>query len=300
MPFNTPIQSALKARSVAFGFWLTLPSAAVAKTIIHGSSGSSARFSWILVDAEHGLISDHHYYELNNAIGSEGVSPIIRVPCAEEWMIKRALDAGAHGIMTPMCHTEVCIPGQNDYSGRLPPSNRASMKLIDHLFPQADAINIAKWTRYPPIGTRGYGPMFAPHSFPGVDPGADHDDGANEGLTTFVQIESRSGVENVEKIAAVDGIDVLLIGPFDLAKQLGVTRGGAEHEAAIQRIKKAAHAAGKKAAIFCTGGADAYARGQDGFEMVSVNTDVGVIRSAMLNELKVANGESAQSGPGGY
>jgi 4-hydroxy-2-oxoheptanedioate aldolase len=94
--------------------------------------------------------------------------------------------------------------------------------------------------------------MFAPHSFPGVDPGADHDDGANDGLTTFVQIESRSGVSEVEKIAAVDGIDVLLIGPFDLARQMGVTRCGEEHEAAIQRIKKAAHAAGKKAAIFCT------------------------------------------------
>lgn len=45
--------------------------------------------------------------KLNNAIGSEGASPIIRVPWAEEWMIKRALDAGAHGIMTPMCHTAV-------------------------------------------------------------------------------------------------------------------------------------------------------------------------------------------------
>ncbi|KAJ5235276.1 uncharacterized protein N7469_004444 [Penicillium citrinum] len=279
MPFNTPVQAALKGPSAAFGFWLTLPSAAVAKTIIHGSTGSSAKFSWILVDAEHGLISDHHYYELNNAIGSEGVSPIIRVPCAEEWMIKRALDAGAHGIMTPMCHSEVFF-----FSFPIRPTLSISPSGLDT----------------PPFGTRGYGPMFAPHSFAGVDPGADHDDGANDGLTTFVQIESRSGVEEVEKIAAVDGIDVLLIGPFDLAKQLGVTRCGEEHEAAIQRIKKAAHAAGKKAAIFCTGGEDARARSQEGFDMVSVNTDVGVIRSAMLNELKVANGESTQSGPGGY
>jgi 4-hydroxy-2-oxoheptanedioate aldolase len=114
-----------------------LPSAGVAKTILHGASGCSTKFSWVLVDAEHGLISDHHYYEvclhlaqlyfaalhfpsllfygdtdqtkLNNAIGSEGASPIIRVPYAEEWMIKRALDAGAHGIMTPMCHSEVSL-----------------------------------------------------------------------------------------------------------------------------------------------------------------------------------------------
>lgn len=93
--------------------------------------------------------------------------------------------------------------------------------------------------------------MFAPHSFPGVNPGAEYDDQANASLTVCVQIESRPGVENVEKIAAVDGIDVLFIGPFDLAKQMNVTRGGEEHEAAIQRILKAAHGAGKKAAIFC-------------------------------------------------
>jgi 4-hydroxy-2-oxoheptanedioate aldolase len=93
--------------------------------------------------------------------------------------------------------------------------------------------------------------MFAPHSLPGVNPGADYDDQANASVTVCVQIESRPGVENVEKIAAVDGIDVLFIGPFDLAKQMNVTRGGEEHEAAIKRILSAAHNAGKKAAIFC-------------------------------------------------
>lgn len=49
--------------------------------------------------------------ELTNAIGHEGASPIVRVPSAEEWMIKRALDAGAHGILTPMCHSEVSTKG---------------------------------------------------------------------------------------------------------------------------------------------------------------------------------------------
>ncbi|KAJ5174836.1 uncharacterized protein N7482_000713 [Penicillium canariense] len=264
MPFSTAIRSSLQGSTPAFGFWLTLPSAGLAKTILHGASGTSARFSWVLVDAEHGLISDNHYYELNNAIGHESASPIIRVPWGEEWMIKRALDAGAHGIMTPMCHSEV------------------------------DAANIVKYTRYPPQGTRGYGPMFAPHSLPGVNPGPDYDEQVNSSVTVCVQIESRPGVENVEKIAAVDGIDVLFIGPFDLARQMGVTRGGDEHEAAIQRILGAAHKAGKKAAIFCTDGHDARARAQQGFDMISVNTDVGVIRAGMLNELKTANGEAVQ------
>lgn len=93
--------------------------------------------------------------------------------------------------------------------------------------------------------------MFATHSLPGVNPGPEYDEGVNSSMTVAVQIESRSGVENVEKIAAVPGIDVLFIGPFDLAKQMGITRGGEEHEQAIQRILAAAHAAGKKAAIFC-------------------------------------------------
>ncbi|KAJ5156011.1 hypothetical protein N7492_008814 [Penicillium capsulatum] len=271
MSFSTAIRTSLDGPSTTFGFWLTLPSAAVAKTILHGASRSSAKFSWVLVDAEHGLISDHHYYELTNAVGSENASPIIRVPCAEEWMIKRALDAGAHGIMTPMCHSEV------------------------------DAANIVKYTKYPPLGTRGYGPMFSPHAFPGVNPGPEYDEGVNSSATVAVQIESRSGVENAEKIAAVPGIDVLFIGPFDLAKQMGITRGGAEHESAIQRILAASHAAGKKAAIFCTDGNDARARAQQGFDMISVNTDVGVIRTGMLNELKTANGETGkEASRGGY
>lgn len=155
--------------------------------------------------------------------------------------------------------------------------------------------------------------MFAPHSFPGVKPGPNYSEGAQQGITVAVQIESRPGVENVEKIAAVPGIDVVFIGPFDLAMQMGVNRGGQEHEAAIQRILAAAHNAGKKAAIFCmshlsqslawsialltlrlagTDGNDARVRAEQGFDMISVTTDVGVIRNGMQNELKTANGEN--------
>ncbi|OKL63154.1 hypothetical protein UA08_01609 [Talaromyces atroroseus] len=239
-----------------------LPGAGVVKTILRSTVASpDGGFSWVLVDAEHGLISDKDYYELNNAIGSEGASPIIRVPWAEEWMIKRALDSGAHGIMTPMCHSA------------------------------EDAARVVKYCKYPPTGSRGYGPMFAAHALPR---GTSHDDGANDSLMVVVQIESRSGVENVEEIAKVDGIDVLFIGPFDLAKQTGVVRGGEEHEAMIQRTLKAAKAAGKKAAIFCTDGLDAQKRAEQGFEMVSIITDVGALGQVMLQQLDVAKGKGAE------
>lgn len=64
-------------------------------------------FNWVLIDGEHGQINDRDYYELINAVAQAGASPIVRVPNAEEYMIKRALDSGAHGVMTPMCHTAV-------------------------------------------------------------------------------------------------------------------------------------------------------------------------------------------------
>ncbi|KAL4780647.1 Pyruvate/Phosphoenolpyruvate kinase-like domain-containing protein [Aspergillus varians] len=260
MALNTAITSALQKEKTAYGFWLTLPGAGVAKTILRSTAQHANRFSWVLVDAEHGLIADKDYYELNNAVASEGASPLIRVPWGEEWLIKRALDAGAHGIVTPMCHSA------------------------------EDAAKVVKYCKYPPQGSRGYGPMFALHSFADV-PAAQYDAGADKNTVVFVQIESRPGLDSIEKIVQVEGLDGVLIGPFDLAKQIGVQRAGEEHEAAIQRILKAAKSAGKKAAIFCTDGTDAQNRAEQGFDMVSVVTDVGVLGSGMLRELGVATGQ---------
>ena len=116
------------------------------------------------------------------------------------------------------------------------------------------------------MGSRGFGPMFAPVIL-GHSSESAYAEAANEQLMVIVQMESKGGVAECERIAEVDGVDCLFIGaysersgglcvdshigPFDLAKQLGVERKGPEHEAAIQRILKAAHSAGKTAAIFC-------------------------------------------------
>jgi 4-hydroxy-2-oxoheptanedioate aldolase len=132
--------------------------------------------------------------------------------------------------------------------------------------------------------------LFSPHAFPGLKAGPTYETGANETLKVMVQIESKDGVANVEKIAQVPGLDVLLIGPFDLAKQLGVERGGDEHEAALRRILEAAHGAGKTAAIFCTSGEDARVRAEQGFDMVSVVSIEGALAQKMQSELDVATG----------
>ncbi|OAA54849.1 dihydroxyhept-2-ene-1,7-dioic acid aldolase [Niveomyces insectorum RCEF 264] len=274
MSFDIPVTAALKAgQSTAYGFWLTFNSPAVARTILRGAAGAAAatggaRYSWVLLDAEHGLIGDADYYPLATAVAAEGASPLVRVPVAEEWLVKRALDAGAHGVLTPMCHTA------------------------------ADAERIVRWAKYPPVGSRGYGPMFTLHAFPdaaAVTPAA-YDAHANRALVVGVQIESRAGVDNVAAIAQVPGLDFLLIGPFDLALQMGVVRGGAEHEAAIQKTLQACKAAGKKAAIFCSNGEQARERAAQGFDLVSVTTDMGALGEAMAQHLGVAHGQPQQGG----
>ncbi|KAF9886584.1 hypothetical protein FE257_011356 [Aspergillus nanangensis] len=271
MSFELPLRTALDSQSTAYGFWLTLPSAPAARVILRAAAASPAGgFSWVLVDAEHGLITDREYYDLSSAVGSEGASPIVRVPWPEEWMIKRALDSGAHGILTPMCHSA------------------------------EDARKIVSYCKYPPLGTRGYGPMYASHAFPKVTAGGHYDNGADSELMVMVQIESRSGVENVEEIAKVEGLDVLLIGPFDLAKQMGVVRGGEEHEAAIQRTLKAAKAAGKKAAIFCTEGAQARMRAEQGFDMVSIVTDLAALEGGITQQLAAAQNTGEAGKRDGY
>lgn len=85
----------------SIGQWLEFPGFTLARTV------ASLGCDWVLVDCEHGNIDDAAMYHAIAAISTAGASPIVRVAGSENWMIKRALDAGAHGIMVPMCETAV-------------------------------------------------------------------------------------------------------------------------------------------------------------------------------------------------
>ena len=117
------------------------------------------------------------------AISSSGVSPVVRIPADAPWMVKRALDAGAHAIMVPMCETK----------------EQAELLVRAAKYP----------SKAQPEGIRGTGAMFAPAAFNLT--GRDYLLNANDKVMVFVQIESRRGVENVEEIAKVDGLGMLPI-----------------------------------------------------------------------------------------
>ncbi|KWU44888.1 Phosphoenolpyruvate/pyruvate domain-containing protein [Rhodotorula sp. JG-1b] len=248
----TFLRTALRQKRPALGTWLTLPGTAVARTI-----ASVPGLQWILIDAEHGQITDRDYYELNNAIVSHGVSPIIRIPFADGWLIKRAIDSGAHGIMVPMIHTAEL------------------------------AASVVSLSKFGPQGARGYGSPFTHHAF-GVD-AREYELTCNEHLLTILQIESQQGLDNIEAIAAVPGVDVIFIGPFDLAKSMNVEFGGEQHESAIAKVLKATKAAGKYASIFCLNGEQARKRLEQGFDMASVATDTASLTRDLTLQLKAIN-----------
>jgi 4-hydroxy-2-oxoheptanedioate aldolase len=120
---------------------------------------------------------------------------------------------------------------------------------------------------------------------------------ANEALLTIVQIETKEAVENVEEIALVPGIDVLFVGPFDLGNNIGhPIIDGKMHEnlnTAISKVLKAAKSAGKSAGIFCTSGEQSKFYADQGFQMISVATDMHILPAGIIDSLNKSKGLDA-------
>ena len=129
---------------------------------------------------------------------------------------------------------------------------------------------------------------------------------ANDAILTMVQIETRESLQNLDEIAAVEGIDVLFVGPFDLGNNIGhpIIDGQIHDElkTAISKVLKAAIANGKKAGIFCTSGEQSKAYADSGFHMISVATDMHILPAGIMHALKTAKGitpEPESTGPYG-
>lgn len=148
--------------------FLGLPSARTAQLV------ASTGLDGVIIDCEHGHISDDSMHNAVMAIASQGVSPLVRLRMTHADLIKRALDAGAHGIVVPMINTP------------------------------EDARNVVQHAKFPPQGLRGQGSAFPGFAF-GVDIPT-YMAMANETVLICLQIESKLGVENVDAICAVPGV----------------------------------------------------------------------------------------------
>ncbi|PYH91390.1 HpcH/HpaI aldolase/citrate lyase family protein [Aspergillus ellipticus CBS 707.79] len=248
-----------KAERPSLGVWQMFPGANVSRAMAR-----TPDIDWVLVDCEHGNIDDGAMHDAVPAIAALGVSPIVRVADNQSWMIKRALDCGAHGILIPLIRTV------------------------------QDAKDAVMASKFPPWGNRGFGSPYAMERFNPVPSMTDYLQLANDSLLTMVQIETKEALADVEAIAEIRGIDVLFIGPFDLGNNIGhpVINGEIKPElsAAILRIRDASHNAGKKCGIFCTSGAQASQFAEIGFDMLSVTTDVSGLQHFLAESVSLARG----------
>jgi 4-hydroxy-2-oxoheptanedioate aldolase len=188
-----------------------------------------------------------------------------------------ALDSGAHGVLVPLLYTA------------------------------DDARRLISSAKFPPQGSRGFGSPFPMEKFHPSLSTTNYLQQANDALVTIVQIETREALENVEEIASIDGVDVLLIGPFDLGNNIGrpILDGSmhVELDNAIERIHEAAEKHGKRTGIYCTSGEQGKFYADKGFNMISVAADMIAIPayfSATLAKAKgTAEGGEKMTGPYG-
>ncbi|KAL4821876.1 Pyruvate/Phosphoenolpyruvate kinase-like domain-containing protein [Aspergillus spinulosporus] len=233
--------------------FMALPSVRIAQIL------SLTGLDGIIIDCEHGHISDDSMHNAVAAISALGVSPIIRIRGPAHDIIKRALDTGAHGIMVPQI-------------------NNAD-----------EARAIVASSKFPPQGVRGQG-----SAFPAIGHGLTTPEymlSANETIITMIQIETKDGVKNVEEICAVDGVDMVFIGPNDLAMSLlGYVPARGDEPVFVEAVEKVIAAArkyGKWAGRMVNDGSIAKAE-RERFDTVAVTGDTKAITNWYVKEFEIA------------
>lgn len=179
----------------------------------------TAGFDWVLLDHEHGPGSEETLLHQLQAVAATPAAAIVRIAANDPVRFKRTLDLGAAGVMVPWVSTA------------------------------AEARAAVAGVRYPPRGIRGVAKLNRGCAFgAGFDEYFAH---AHEWLVTMAQIETPEGARNASEIAAIDGIDVLFVGPMDLTTGLGIS-GQLDHPVfleALRRIAAAAREHGKASGI---------------------------------------------------
>ena len=234
-----------------FGCFLGLGSPLT--TEIMGMAG----YDWALIDLEHGAGDERDTLGQLQALEHTSAAAIIRVESNARQRVHRVLDLGAHGIMFPR---------------------------IDNAAQARDAVAAM---RYPPLGVRGVAMANRACEFGSTF--RDYLKIANEALLTIVQIETEASVKNVEEIAAVDGVDVLFIGPSDLTQGLGIL-GEFRHPTfvnAVERTSRAAAKFGKAAGILLPKPEDFAFFHEYGFRFLASGADGVLLNNAARSLVKM-------------
>ena len=218
---------------------------------------AEAGAEFVIFDMEHTGWSIETIRGLIATAGSVDMIPLVRVPATQYHFLARALDMGAGGIMAPMVE-----------SGE-------------------QAQTIVASCKYPPHGRRGAAFTIAHDDYTGGDVVKKMRTADSEVLL-IAQIETAAGLESVEQIAAVDGIDLLWIGQFDLSSSLGIPGEFTQPRflEALHRVTAAAQRHGKAAGFMVLGIDEAGTRIEQGFRCLAYSGDLWIYQEALRNGLQ--------------
>jgi 4-hydroxy-2-oxoheptanedioate aldolase len=239
LPEN-PFKRALRAGRPQIGLWSSLSSNYTVEVI------AGAGFDWILLDTEHSPSDLENVLTQLQAAAPYPSHPVVRVPWNDRVTIKRVLDIGAQSLLVP------------------------------YVSSAAEARSAVSYTRYPPAGVRGVAGTTRATRFGRVQ---DYARRAHEEICVLVQVETQPALDNLDAIAAIDGVDGIFIGPADLHASLGHAGEIANPKVkpliddAVRRIRKS----GKAPGILTPNEVDARHWLECGALFVAVGSDVGIL-----------------------
>ena len=176
------LKNKLANKELTIGTWVTIPNQAVIEIL------ATAGFEWITLDIEHSAVSIESIQNLLGHIQGNDLQGLVRVSKNEEVVIKRVMDAGADGIIVPMIKNK------------------------------EEAEQAVSFVKYPPVGKRGVGLSRAQKYGTNFD---NYKKWTNSESVVIAQIEHIEAVKNLKEILSVDGIDGIIVGPYDLSASMG-------------------------------------------------------------------------------
>ena len=245
------LRKRIQAGELVLGTILSLNSPEVAEIL------SQIGFDWLFIDAEHSTLDPHHLQVIFQATG-DSIPCVVRLPALDEIVVKKTLDAGAAGLIVPQVHNA----GQVE--------------------------QLVKWGRYYPEGSRGLG--FGRAQGYGLKV-SEYLESANENILLSVQAESAEAVKNIEAIVRVQGLDAVLVGPYDLSASMGLP-GQIDHpdvQAAIQHVADVCREAGMPVGIFGLTAKAVQPYIDMGFKFIVVGADTFLLGTAarqLLEQLR--------------
>ena len=242
---HNPFKAALKAGKKQLGVWSSFAHPYPIEMV------ATAGFDWVVIDSEHAPNDLQTITSQLQVLEGKHSHAVVRIPTGNDWLVKQVLDAGAQTVLVPMVDTAE----------------------------QAKAL--VRAMRYPPHGIRGAGAAGARASqFGAIE---DYVQTANDEVCLLVQVETRLGMENLDAILDVEGVDGVFIGPADLAADMGHPGNSAAEDvkAAIKDMLGRISESDKAAGILGVSQTATQEYSDWGAQFLAVGVDVGVFAKAM-------------------